>query len=141
MGNPEKIQPFSLRVAFDESDSAGIVFFGNYFRLAHRALEYFLPQIGITWERWFSSKEMGVPLRHVEADYMRPIRPGDHLQVLTQISAVGESSVEFNFEFQLANAAPAARVRTVHVFVATEPFGKKIEIPSDIKTLLMQNLH
>jgi acyl-CoA thioester hydrolase/1,4-dihydroxy-2-naphthoyl-CoA hydrolase len=137
---PEKIQPFSVKVAFDEADSAGIVFFGNYFRFAHRALEHFLPQIGIAWDKWFSGKEIGVPLRHVEADYMRPIRPGEQLQIRTHIANVGESSVEFIFDFQIEGGSSAARVRTVHVFVATEPLGQKIQIPPPIKTLLEQHV-
>jgi acyl-CoA thioesterase FadM len=131
------VKPFEFVVPFDEADGEGIVFFGNYFRLAHRTLEWFLPQVGISWESWFRHPEYGVPLRHAEAEYFRPIRPGDRIQVATEIVKVGESSVEFVFEFRGdgTNAA-SARVRTVHVFVLRRPFGEKAAVPSELREKL-----
>jgi YbgC/YbaW family acyl-CoA thioester hydrolase len=125
-----------IQVPFDEADGEGIVFFGNYFRLAHRALEQYLPQIGIPWEEWFRHPEYGVPLRHVEADYAGPLRPGDSLEIRVQVSELGESSVQFAFEFWTADQAqPNTQVRTAHVF-ASRTTRKKIPVPESIRARL-----
>lgn len=133
----ETVQPYKILVPFDEADGEGIVFFGNYFRLAHRALEHFLPQIGIPWKEWFASEEYGVPLRHTEADYMQPLRPGDSLEVTVKIAKIGESSIDFTYEFRNGQSQPTAVLRTAHVFVSRTPM-KKIPIPANIRANLEQ---
>lgn len=123
-------QPLKFTVPFDEADGEGIVFFGNYFRLAHRALEQWLPQVGISWKEWFDNSEWGVPLRHVEADYLKPLRPGDEYEVRIAVAEFGESSVHFAYEM-LVGGAVAARLKTSHVFVS-RPEMKKRPLPADI---------
>src|SRR4051812_38085840 len=95
------IPPNALRffIPFDEADREDIVFFGNYFRLAHRALEQYLVQHGIAWKEWFANKEFGVPLRHVECDYLKPLKPGEEFFVSINVAEIGESSVHFAYEF------------------------------------------
>lgn len=124
----------TYQVPFDEGDGEGIVFFGNYFRLAHRALEDFLPEIGIPWAEWFKNPDYGVPLRHVEADYLRPLRPGQSFTVKIEVADLGESSAHFAYEF-LVGDQPAAKLKTSHVFVS-RPDMKKRSIPDGIRTKL-----
>jgi YbgC/YbaW family acyl-CoA thioester hydrolase len=122
-------------VAFDEADGEGIVFFGNYFRLAHRALETYLPTIGIPWTEWFNSPEWAAPLRHVEADYLQPLRPGDTFAAEIKVSEMGESSVNFIYEFNTPSGQPIARLKTTHVFINRET-GKKRPIPESLRLQL-----
>jgi 4-hydroxybenzoyl-CoA thioesterase len=131
-------KPIPMTVAFDDADGEGIVFFGNYFRLAHRALEQHLPQLGIPWREWFANKEWGVPLRHVEADYLQPLRPGDLFHVVIQVSEVGENSVHFSYEFLAVDGKPLARVKTSHVFVGRGTF-KKVPVPESLRARLSNN--
>jgi YbgC/YbaW family acyl-CoA thioester hydrolase len=127
--------PLKFTVNFDEADGEGIVFFGNYFRLAHRALEQYLAQIGFTWEEWFKNKEFGVPLRHVEADYLRPLRPGDTFLSVIKVAEIGESSVSFDYEFQDPAGKSLAKLKTAHVFTSRANF-RKISIPENIRSRL-----
>jgi len=124
-------------VAFDDADGEGIVFFGNYFRLVHRAFEQWLPRQGITWQEWFKNKVFGVPLRHVEADYLRPLRPGEDVLVRIQLTEVGEHSVHFEYDMRDLNEQPIARLKTSHVFVSRNEM-RKIEIPAELKARLLK---
>lgn len=121
-------------VPFDEADGEGIVFFGNYFRLAHRAFEQYLPEIGITWREWFAHKDWGVPLRHVEADYRKPLRPGDAFEVAIEVADIGESSVHFRYRF-LKDGELAAELKTSHVFVR-RPDMAKLSVPKELAAKL-----
>lgn len=123
-------------VAFDEADGEGIVFFGNYYRLAHRAFEAWLPRQGFTWDEWFRNPEFGVPLVHTEADYLKPLRPGDAYDVEIQVAKVGESSVEFTYLLSAPEGTALARLKTVHVF-ASRPEMRKRSIPPAIKDRLL----
>jgi YbgC/YbaW family acyl-CoA thioester hydrolase len=122
-------------VAFDEADGEGIVFFGNYFRLAHRALEAYLPTIGIPWTEWFNNAEWAAPLRHVEADYLQPLRPGDTFAAEIKVSDIGESSVSFMYEFKTPSGQPIARLKTTHVFIDRATI-KKRPIPGALRLQL-----
>lgn len=129
--------PLKMRfhVAFDETDCEGIVFFGNYFRLAHRALETYLPLISIPWKEWFRNDEFGVPLRHVEADYTHPLRAGDELHIKMTVKEVGNSSVHFDYEFTKSTGEPVAKITTSHVFMDRKKRAK-LEVPASIRARL-----
>ena len=127
--------PVRFTVAFDEADGEGIVFHGNYFRLAHRAFEAWLPQCGIAWHEWFKNPVFGVPLRHVEADFLSPLRPGDTFDVVITVQEIGRTSVHFNYEFRDASGKAAARLKSSHVFVSRKDMSK-IEIPEDLRRRL-----
>lgn len=132
------VEPIIFTVPFDEADGEGIVFFGNYFRLAHRALEQYLPRLGIEWREWFASKEFGVPLRHAEVDYFKPLRPGDQFAVHISVAEIGESSVHFAYEFKSVDGGEMiARLKTSHVFVS-RPQMKKLAVPEELRAKLEQ---
>ena len=128
-----------FQVPFDEGDVEGIVFFGNYFRLAHRALEVWLPTIGIPWAEWFKNSEWGVPLRHVEAEYLKPLRPGDEYEVQIWVKEIGESSIHFGYEFLNAKKEVLARLKTSHVCVTRPAMGKH-RVPDSIRDRLSAHL-
>ncbi len=125
----DRFKTIKMQIPFDEADGEGIVFFGNYFRIAHRAFEQFVPLIGITWLEWFKHSEIGVPLRHVEADYLGPLRPGDQIEIHIRIADMTESSVRFTYEFRDHTGRPTSKLATTHVFADRKTF-KKVSIPS-----------
>lgn len=122
-------------VHFDDADPGGIVFFGNYLKLAHRALEYALPQVGIPWDKWFATKEYGVPLRHVEADYRKPIRPGTFIEVEQKVLKLGNSSVTFESLLKNDQNELCAVLTHTHVFVDMKT-KSSIPIPEGIRQVL-----
>lgn len=122
-------------VAFDEADGEGIVFFGNYFRLAHRALESYFPEIGIPWSEWFKNDEFGVPLRHAEAEYVKPLRPGQTFEAKIEVLHLGESSVQFSYEFLGSEGESLARLKTSHVFISRKNKQKQA-IPETLRLRL-----
>lgn len=129
------LKSFRFNVGYDEADREGIVFFGNYFRLAHRALESYLPSIGIPWPEWFTNSEWGVPLRHVEADYLESLRPGQEFTVSISIEKLGDSSCTFIYQFQDTESQLSATLKTTHVFVARST-RKKISLPLSVRQRL-----
>ncbi|MCB0393109.1 MAG: acyl-CoA thioesterase [Bdellovibrionales bacterium] len=119
------------RVTFDLSDPAGVVFYPQYFLLAHQSLECVLPEIGISNELWFQSPEYIVPIVNAQGDFLAPLRHGDEFDISVRTSRIGESSVTFIFEFT-RNGDCCARVNSTHVFVDREN-NMKISIPAGIR--------
>ncbi len=124
-----------MRIAFDECDSQGVVFFAAYFRLAHRVLEEFLPEVGIAWSDWFASPAYAVPIRKAQAEYFQPLNVGDSYTVGVQVGPLRESSVQIYFDFLDEDGNLCARVETIHVFVDKKK-KRKTKIPNPIRVAL-----
>jgi YbgC/YbaW family acyl-CoA thioester hydrolase len=133
------LKPIEQLVHFDDADPAGIVFFGNYYRLHHRAMEQTLPQWGLTWEDFFRRPGVGFPVRHSEADYTKPIKPGSRIFISVTPERIGTTSITFKSEFR-DTADPLAPliavVKVTHVCVDVKTL-KKTALPEK----LVQALH
>jgi acyl-CoA thioester hydrolase/1,4-dihydroxy-2-naphthoyl-CoA hydrolase len=125
----------NITIYFDECDPGGIVFFGNYYRLAHRVFEDFIRSLEIPWEHWFKNPDWVVPLRKSQAEYLRPLFAGHTYVVEVKVQRVGESSASFEFSIFDEEGGLCSRVETTHVFA--DPKKKaKIKIPADIRKKL-----
>ena len=85
---------YKRRIAFHETDAAGIVYFGNFFRLAEEAETHALASLGsiITRDGYL------YPRVHAEADYLAPLRFFDEVSVHCHIIRIGSSSIEWKFD-------------------------------------------
>jgi 1,4-dihydroxy-2-naphthoyl-CoA hydrolase len=124
--------PFSYArtVRFADTDAAGVVFFANYLAICHEAYEESLAASGIDLNTFFRDTGMVIPISKSEAEYLRPLRPGDKLRITVAASALSENS--FALRYELFKAGPpeklAARLRTEHV--ATSPaLRERVALP------------
>ena len=86
-------RPVTIR--FEEADARGVLFYGRLQALAHHVLEDFVvSELVERWEDWFESREFVAPIRHAEATFHRPMRPGQQYEAELTIGTVGESSFE-----------------------------------------------
>lgn len=85
---------YTRRIAFHETDAAGVVYFANYFRLAEEAETHALASLGsiVTRDGYL------YPRVHAEADYHAPLHFFDEVAVHTRILKTGSSSVHWKFE-------------------------------------------
>ena len=132
-----------VAVRFEEADARGVLFYGRLQALAHHVWEDFVvAELVDRWEDWFESQAFVAPIKHAEATYHRPLRPG-HLYVAElTIGKVGESSLEVVTRF-LDESGPepvlCAETRVVKV-LADPNTWKKIPIPSAIRERLLAHL-
>lgn len=85
---------YNRRIAFHETDAAGVVYFANYFRLAEEAETHALASLGsvVTRDGYL------YPRVHAEADYLAPLRFFDEVSVHARITRIGSSSVHWKFD-------------------------------------------
>ena len=74
---------FPLRVYYEDTDAAGIVYYANYLRFAERARTELLRDIGVAHE--LIKKNWGIEfvVRSCNADYILPAYLDDYLEVKT----------------------------------------------------------
>jgi YbgC/YbaW family acyl-CoA thioester hydrolase len=117
-----------ITIRFADADPAGVVFYPRLIERAHDAVENMIRHSAIGHAAWFGSKEIAVPLRHAEAGFFRPMRPGESYTARAAVEKIGETSVAFAVEFTGADGATAAQVRTVHVAV-DRATGRPVALP------------
>jgi acyl-CoA thioester hydrolase len=78
---------FPIRVYYEDTDMAGIVYYANYLKYIERARSDWVRSLGIDQNVMKADGQVFV-VRRVEADYLRPAHLDDELVVKTEIRQV-----------------------------------------------------
>ena len=80
-----RIHSFPVRVYYEDTDLAGIVYYANYLRFIERARTEWIRALGIDQGRLRAETGIVFAVRRVEADYLSPARFDDVLDVRTAL--------------------------------------------------------
>lgn len=72
---------FTLRVYYEDTDLAGIVYYANYLKFIERARSEWLRDLGVDQAGLKADQGVVFAVRRIEADYLRPARYDDLLTV------------------------------------------------------------
>jgi acyl-CoA thioester hydrolase len=78
---------FALRVNYEDTDLAGIVYYANYLKFIERARTEWVRGMGVDQVALRAEQGLVFAVRRVEADYLKPARFDDQLLVQTTVSA------------------------------------------------------
>ncbi|MFN3726293.1 MAG: tol-pal system-associated acyl-CoA thioesterase [Allosphingosinicella sp.] len=84
---------FALRVYFEDTDAAGIVYYANYLRFMERARSDMLRAIGIDQRAVMDAGEGVYVVAEASIKYRSPARLDDDLVVVTTLEALRAASV------------------------------------------------
>lgn len=76
---------FTLRVYYEDTDLAGIVYYANYLRFIERARTEWVRDLGVDQGRLKAEERIVFAVRRVEADYLYPAKFDDQLTVETTV--------------------------------------------------------
>jgi acyl-CoA thioester hydrolase len=84
----------TIRVYYEDTDAAGIVYYANYLKFAERARTEMLRDFGA--DHRALNRDLGVTfvVRRCLIDYHRPARLDDLLDVQTQVAKIGGASLD-----------------------------------------------
>ncbi|MHA1597983.1 MAG: tol-pal system-associated acyl-CoA thioesterase [Alphaproteobacteria bacterium] len=89
----DKTHVFALRVYYEDTDAGGIVYYANYFKFAERARTEMMRDIGIESSRMMEDHGLVFAVRSLSADYKKPARLDDRLEVHTTVEEIGGASM------------------------------------------------
>ena len=84
-------------VRFQDVDAAGVLFFGRIYDYCHHAYEEMMESEGVDRALYFAGASYLVPIAHSEADYRKPIRHGERIQVRIDVTRVGKASFTLRY--------------------------------------------
>jgi YbgC/YbaW family acyl-CoA thioester hydrolase len=124
------------RVRFQDVDAAGIIFYPRLLEYTHDLYVEFLEEHGSPLAEVLEHGDWAAPIRHAEADYFRPLRFGDTLQVSLARAHLEPSEVTLGFTLVLARRSEVACVvQTVHTFVRLPGF-ERTHVPDHLAQAL-----
>ena len=131
---------FRLRVYFEDTDAAGIVYYANYLKYAERARTEMMRPLGYRSSDMMSGPGQSVlAVRRCEADYLRPARLDDELEIRSRIVAIGGASLGLEqVVFRVPDEMVIARldITLVHISLA----GRPLRLDEGVRGMLTEFL-
>jgi acyl-CoA thioester hydrolase len=82
-----------LRVYYEDTDAAGMVYHANYLKFAERGRSEMLRSLGFGHRRLGAESGIGFAVRRCSVDYHAPARLEDALTVDTRLAGVGAATL------------------------------------------------
>ncbi|MDT3697275.1 MAG: thioesterase family protein [Ignavibacterium sp.] len=125
------------KINFFDCDPAGIIFYSRIFEFCHSAYEEMISSFNLKENFWMNENYV-VPIIHSESEYVKPIKYGDEISIIVQVSQLRDSSFELMYTIKRGKTL-CSHVKTVHVFVDKKNWKKK-EICNDLKEGLKRHV-
>lgn len=124
-------------VKLHNTDAAGIMFFGNYLKVAHDIFERFMNEIGFSLEYIINQADFLVVIAHSECDYKKSLKLGEKFELRLSVTNIGGASFTLGYQFVNAQGEFAATAQTVHV-VLDKAKQKTCAMPDGLKEKLKE---
>jgi acyl-CoA thioester hydrolase len=122
-----------VRVYYEDTDLAGIVYYANYLRFIERARTEWVRGLGIDQGRLKAEEGIVFAVRRLAADYLAPARFDDLLDVRTEGVAASPARAVLRQEvWRDASRLFAAEV----TLVALGPAGRPVRLPARLRAAL-----
>ncbi|MFQ5785116.1 MAG: tol-pal system-associated acyl-CoA thioesterase [Alphaproteobacteria bacterium] len=123
------VHRFPLRVYYEDTDAAGIVYYANYLKFAERARTEWMRLLGASHSALASEAGAAWAVRRCEVDYLRPARLDDEIEVRTRILAIGGASAMIE-QIVACDGVDLARLTLRLAFITPE--GRPRRLPADL---------
>jgi len=121
---------FPVRVYYEDTDLAGIVYYANYLKFIERGRSEWAREMGI--DQVAMKRDAGVvfAVRRVEADYLQPAKFDDQLDVSTTISTVSAARIVLD---QMVLRDDAVLFAAQVTLVALDAQGRPTRLPAEFR--------
>ena len=129
-----KVNSLQIRVYYEDTDLAGIVYYANYLKFIERGRTEWVRSLGV--DQGALRREVGIvfAVRRVEADYLRPAVFDDALVVTTRLLELGGARIEL--EQAVLRGEERLFVAKV-VLVCLSDAGGAVRLPAAVRAKLL----
>ncbi len=124
---------YGLRIHWEDTDAAGIVYYANYLRFIERARSDMVRRAGIDQTRLLAERGLSFQVRRCRLDYLAPARLDDELEVWTRVRGLGGASLELE---QIVRRGKLDLVKAAVQLACVHADGRPRRIPSDLRQSL-----
>jgi len=124
---------FPIRVYYEDTDMAGIVYYANYLKFIERARSDWVRALGIDQTEMRVAEGLVFAVKRVEAEYHQPARFDDKLDVRTVIRAVTGARLVLEQAVWRGENLLFSAIVTV---VCVSESGQPARLPANIRRVL-----
>jgi 4-hydroxybenzoyl-CoA thioesterase len=121
-------------VRFEHCDAAGLMFYPRFHALVNEMVEDWFAVLEHPFADLHLKQRKGVPTVKLDAEFLRPVRMGDHLDQTLVVAHLGHSSCRLTHEAHVNNE-PVARFEHTIVYVDLATM-KSEEWPLDLRAAM-----
>ncbi len=122
-----------IKIRFQHCDPAGIVFYPRYFEMFNQIVEdWFAEEIGMSFQTMHVEHRLGVPLVHVEADFMRASRIGEVLVFTLRVVEIRTRSFRLAVEASLSGE-PRVKAELTLACVSLGESLRSTQVPDSLR--------
>ena len=122
-----------IRVYYEDTDLAGIVYYANYLKFIERARTEWVRELGLDQGRLKAEQGIVFAVRRVEADYIRPAVFDDELLVQTSVDSLTAARLVLKQDVMRDGDVLFASIVTL---VALGPDGRPVRLPDVLRRTL-----
>ena len=89
----DSVHVFPMRVYYEDTDAAGMVYYANYLRFAERARTELLRDLGIENTQLMEQQNLTFVVRRCSMEFVKPAKLDDMLAVETRLIDIGGASL------------------------------------------------
>ncbi len=119
-----------VRVYYEDTDAGGVVYHSNYLRFAERARTEMLRALGFDHVTLRQRDGLSLAVRRCVADYRRPARLDDHLEVRTRPERVSGASFWVDQRIRRGDETLVALMSRI---VCVRSDGRPSRLPADLR--------
>jgi acyl-CoA thioester hydrolase len=124
---------FAVRVYYEDTDAAGIVYHANYLKFAERARTELLRLLGFEHAALRAEEGAAFAVRRCAVDYLRPARLDDEVEIVSRLTALGGATAEI-LQIVTRDDVELARIDLRLALVAAS--GRPIRLPPSLREAL-----
>jgi acyl-CoA thioester hydrolase len=122
-----------LRVYYEDTDAAGIVYYANWLRFLERGRTELLRLLGQEHSALRESRGINWVVRRCTIDYLKPARLDDVIEVLTSCGELRGASLDM---IQQARRGGETLVRAELLVACMGPDGRPVRLPTEVRHAL-----
>lgn len=129
---------FTLRVYYEDTDLAGIVYYANYLKFIERGRSEWVRSLGVDQLALKRAHGLVFAVRRVEADYLKPAKYDDELRVTTEL--IAETGARIVLDQTVWRGNDKLFTAMVTLVCLTET-GAAARLPAEIRAKIAPKLH
>ncbi|MGB0960930.1 MAG: tol-pal system-associated acyl-CoA thioesterase [Halocynthiibacter sp.] len=129
------IHQLPIRVYYEDTDLAGIVYYANYLKFIERGRSELVRALGISQTQIKDDTGVVFAVRRVEADYLLPATLEDDLMVETEVLSVGGARAVMR---QLVKRGETVLFQADVTIVSLADTGRPARFPAEFRSKLTE---
>ncbi|MDR6263948.1 MULTISPECIES: tol-pal system-associated acyl-CoA thioesterase [Rhodobacterales] len=127
------VHEFPVRVYYEDTDLAGIVYYANYLKFIERARSTLVREAGIDQGDLKEAAGLVFAVRHVDATYLRPAKLDDALTIATKLQQLSGAKLQFEQDVLRGDELLFSSKITV---ICMNAAGRVVRLPAEIRAKL-----